>query len=640
MCGIVACFSPRQPVSPDALIRATSALDHRGPDGQRQWIAPHGHVGLGHARLSIIDLTTGDQPIANEDERLHIVVNGEFYDYERIQRELELGGHRLRTRSDSEILLHLYEEEGTQCLRHLRGEFAFVLWDEVNGLMFAARDRFGIKPLFWAQVGDTLYLASEAKALFAAGVPAAWDHEAVYQDLTVISDGDRSLFRGVHQVPPGHYLLAGRYRGPQLVRYWDHDFPRVDAPPSRYDETEHVERLRAALLEATRLRLRADVPVGCYLSGGLDSCTLLGMAMQLRSDPIEAFTIAFEEGPFDEGPVAEEMARHAGARFHPFRMPEDMLADHFADAVWQCETITFNAGPVAKYLLSEKVRDFGFKVVLTGEGSDEIFGGYPHFRRDLLLYGSDGGDPEIRRGRVAELLEANKDVGKFFMPTGEPMPALDGVRRMLGFAPSWMEQGAARQARLRDLLSPGFAAEFDGRDPYRVFLARLDVAGRTSGREPLYQSMYLWLKAFFPNKLLNFLGDRMEMAHSIEGRTPLMDHHLVELVHQMPIDMKVRGMTEKYALREAARPFITDTVYRRQKHPFSAPFNLKSKLNQLIHDTLRSRVLAAMPFFDAGAVHGLLERAARTQDPDVHDRQYALLMLVLSLCILHERYRL
>src|SRR5439155_1766366 len=229
MCGIVTVFSSDGPVSADALGRATQALHHRGPDGQRQWIAPHGRVGMGHARLSIIDLTTGDQPIANEDEQLHIVVNGEFYDYARYQRELVVRGHRLRTRSDSEILLHLYEEEGTHCLRHLRGEFAFVLWDERNGLVFAARDRFGIKPLYYARWRDTLYLASEAKALFAAGVPARWDHESLYQDLHAILDGDRSLFEGIYQVPPAHYLVASRNHT-QIVRYLGPELPDTRRP--------------------------------------------------------------------------------------------------------------------------------------------------------------------------------------------------------------------------------------------------------------------------------------------------------------------------------------------------------------------------------------------------------------------------
>src|SRR5262244_1095628 len=208
MCGIVAMFSKEKPVSIEALTRATAALHHRGPDGQRQWVAPHRRVGLGHARLSIIDLTTGDQPIANEDETLHVVVNGEFYDYERIQKELEGLGHRLRTRSDSEIALHLYEDFRTACLARLRGEFAMLLWDEGNQVLFAARDRFGIKPLFYAEHAGTLYFASEVKALFAAGVPARWDAESVYHSLAFGGAHQRTLFDGVFQVPPGHYIIA------------------------------------------------------------------------------------------------------------------------------------------------------------------------------------------------------------------------------------------------------------------------------------------------------------------------------------------------------------------------------------------------------------------------------------------------
>src|SRR5215813_11999090 len=208
MCGIVALFSRRDPISAVALQRATRRLHHRGPDGQGYWVSPDHRVGLGHARLSIIDLTTGDQPIASEDDRTHIVVNGEFYGYEAIRRELEDLGHRLRTRSDSEVALHLYEELGTQCLQQLRGEFAFVLWDETNRTIFAARDRFGIKPLFYAIHKDNLYMASEVKALFAAGVPRAWDAESVFQSVEFGGNPVRTLFEGVFQVPPGHYLLA------------------------------------------------------------------------------------------------------------------------------------------------------------------------------------------------------------------------------------------------------------------------------------------------------------------------------------------------------------------------------------------------------------------------------------------------
>ena len=638
MCGIVTSFSRNgEAVSAEALRRATHALRHRGPDGQRHWVAPHGRVGMGHARLSIIDLETGDQPIANEDEQIRVVVNGEFYDYERHQKELEQRGYRLRTRSDSEILVHLYEELGTHCLQHLRGEFAFVLWDERNRLLFAARDRFGIKPLFYAQVGDVLHVASEAKALFAAGVPARWDRESVFQDLCMIADGDRTMFEGVYQVPPGHYLLATRQRV-QVVPYWDLQYPTADHPAPERSEAEHVERMREALREAVRLRLRADVPVGVYLSGGLDSCSLLGVAASLRSDPIEAFTIAFEEGPFDEGPVAEEMARKAGANFHVFRMPEDLLADHFADAVWQCETLTGNANFVAKYLLSEKVRDFGFKVVLTGEGSDEILGGYPFFRQDMIQHGTPGEDPETTRARVAELHAANRQYGAFGVPTGEAL-STEAVRRVLGYVPTWIHNRAIAGRRVSGLFSADFAGEFAKRDPYQMFLNRIDLP-EGAPRDPLNQSMWLWLKAFFPNKLLNFLGDRSEMAHSIEGRTPFLDHPLVELVNEMPVGVKVHGTTEKWVLREAARPYLTDTVYKRQKHPFMAPPELKTRLRELCQDTLRGPALGELPFFDRAAVLRFIESEPSTKEPAVRGPYFATWLVLTSLCVLQERYRL
>src|SRR5215831_17350987 len=243
MCGIIALFSSRDPISEAVLQRATQSLYHRGPDGQRHWMSPDRRIAIGHARLSIIDLATGDQPIASEDEQTRIVVNGEFYGYEAIQCELEQSGHRLRTRSDSEIALHLYEDLGAQCLHRLRGEFAFVLWDETNRTIFAARDRFGIKPLFYAFHGETLYFASEVKALFAAGVPARWDAESVSHSVEFGGYQVRTLFDGVFQVPPGHYLLATD-KHVQLIQYWDFDYPKAGDNTAQRTDADYVAEFR------------------------------------------------------------------------------------------------------------------------------------------------------------------------------------------------------------------------------------------------------------------------------------------------------------------------------------------------------------------------------------------------------------
>ena len=640
MCGFVGIFSPTEPVNTDAPDRGVKILHHRGPDGHKTWVAPHRHVALGHARLSIIDLVTGDQPLANEDEQIHLVVNGEFYGFEPIQRELEARGHHLRTKSDSEIALHLYEECGNRFFERLRGEFAFVLWDERNGTLIAARDRFGIKPLYYAQVGNKLYLASEAKALFAAGVPARWDHESFYQVMHVYFEQDRSLFEGVKQVPPGCYLQAtnGHVR---IVRYWDFNYPRLDEMPPPVKDEVYIEQMRDALDEAVRIRLRADVPVGCYLSGGIDSCALLGFAARHHADPIEAFTLCFDTAAYNEEHVAQEMAEQAGANFHPLPIKQTQLADNFADAVWHSETITSNPHGVAKFLLSELVRDSGYKVVLTGEGSDEILGGYAHFRRDMLLNNSSGEDPKEVERLLALLLEENEVSRGILLPTGSPT-SMESVLGTLGYVPSWLETRSANAVRYRKMFRDSFVQEFAERDPFRIFLNQFDVTGQLAGRDPVNQSLYLWTKSMLPNYLLNMLGDRMEMAHSIEGRVPFLDHKVVELVKSLPVRMKIRGMTEKFILREAARPVLTDTVYRRQKHPFLAPpagLEPGGKLNQLMQDTLRGPTLESLPYFEPKSVIALLDRMPEFDDRKRSGASY-LLTTILSACVLHERYRL
>jgi asparagine synthase (glutamine-hydrolysing) len=640
MCGIVGLFTRGEPVSEERLQRATRSLFHRGPDGQRHWISADRRIGLGHARLSIIDLTTGTQPIASEDGRSQIVVNGEFYDYEAIQRELERSGHRLRTQSDSEIALHLYQDLGPQCLHRLRGEFAFILWDENHRTLFAARDRFGIKPLFYAFHGQTLYLASEVKALFAAGVPARWDAESVAQSIELGGHPVRTLFDGVFQVPPGHYLLATDKHF-QLVSYWDFNYPQEVAREPQRSDADYVAEFRHVLEEAVRLRLRADVPVGCYLSGGLDSCAVLGLAAKHRPDPIRAFTLSFDRSEYDEEPQAREMAAKAGAEFVPIPIRQDDLADHFAEAIMQSETFCVNAHGVAKYLLSRAVRDAGFKVVMTGEGSDEILGGYAHFRRDLLLHGSGEQDPEAV-ARLLQRLEQSNPVSRgLLLPHGESLP-LAGVKRVLGFLPSWMEAFAARSVKMRALLDESFLRQFGGHEPYQALLSGLDVQGQLRGRAAVHQSLYLWSKTMLPGYILTMLGDRMEMAHSIEGRVPFLDHHVVEAVRSQPVSLKIRGMTEKYVLREAVRDVITDTVYRRQKHPFMSPpatLHPRDKLHDLVQERLRGSALASIPFFDQGKVIGLLDRLP-SMDESARVANDQVLMFLTSACVLQERFRL
>ena len=640
MCGIVAIYDSQGRVSPEALRRATAQLHHRGPDDRRHWIAAHGRVGLGHTRLSIIDLVTGDQPIASEDERRHIVVNGEFYDFERIQCELERAGHRLRTRSDSEIALHLYEDLGPHCLHQLRGEYAFLLWDEPQQRLFAARDRFGIKPLFFAWYQGALYLASEVKALFAAGVPARWNREGLYNSAIFGGQPTDTLYEGVSQLPPGCYLVAGP-NGMQIHRYWDFDYPLAkDWQPTRSDQ-DWAEEFRVVLENAVRLRLRADVPVGCYLSGGLDSCTVLGLAARHAAEPIRAFTLAFDLPAYDEEAIAREMAARANAQFCPIPIRQADLADDFADATWHSETLCINAHGVAKFALSRAVRDAGYKVVLTGEGSDEILAGYPHFRRDMLLYDNKGQDPGVIRTLLDQLDRNNQVSRGLLLPDGEAA-SLAQVQRVLGFAPTWMEAAAGRMFKMQAIWADDFQAEFAGQEAYHGLLGSLDLPGQLAGRAPVNQALYLWAKTLLPGYILTVLGDRMEMAHSIEGRVPFLDHEVVELICSMPVEQKIRGMTEKFVLREAARPVLTDTVYQRQKHPFLSPpatLNPKDRLHEMVQDTLRGQGIRYVPFVDQARVVRMLDGLPNL-DPGEQVSIDQILMVLLSASVLGERFAL
>lgn len=636
MCGIVAAVDFDGSVSPETIDRGIAVLHHRGPDGRGQWVPEHRRVGLGHARLSIIDLETGDQPIANEDERLWLVANGEFYDYERDRKALQSRGHELRTKSDSEIAIHHFEELGAGFVHRLRGEFAFALWDERAHALVAVRDRHGVKPLFYAEHGGCFYLASEMKALFAMGVPARWDAEAMYFGLGLRPPGT-TCFSGVHAVPPGYYLILSR-RGIQLHRYWDVDYPTANGAVSAVPDREYVAEFRRVLEDSVRTRLRADVPVACYLSGGLDSCAVLGLAQLHCTDPVRAFTLTFDHEDYDEGAIAREMAAHCGAEFVPVPMKHDEIADHFSDSVYHSEQLCINGHGVAKYLLSRAVRDAGFKVVLTGEGSDEILAGYPHFRRDMLLYDNGGQDSTEVERMLRELETANKVSRGLLMPEG-PGAVSPLMERLLGFTPSWLETQLSNFTRARALFTPDYFRAFRERDLGSFLLDNLDVRNQLEGRAPVHQSLYLWAKTVLHEYILCVLGDRMEMAHSIEGRVPFLDHTVAEQLRHVPVSMKIRGTTEKHILREATKDVITDTVYRRQKHPFLSPPSAhqpEQGLWMLVQDTLRSKVVEEVPFLDARGVRAFLDGL---QGADAGQRTVAEpgLMSLLSTVFLHER---
>ncbi|MEZ4381264.1 MAG: asparagine synthase (glutamine-hydrolyzing) [Nannocystaceae bacterium] len=625
MCGIVGAFSLSGGLTAGWLERPLAALAHRGPDGEGRWVAADGRVALGHRRLAIIDRAGGRQPIASEDGQVVAVVSGELYDHNVLRDRLRARGHRFRTRSDSELVVHLYEEHGVELVEHLRGEFAFILWDGRQRLALAGRDRFGVRPLVYARIGDAHCFASEGKALLAAGAPAAWDLEAVFAATQMhYAPPDRTLFRGVRQVEPGE-LAVLRDGDLRLRRYWDLDYPR-EASIEPVAEEDAVRAVADGLREAVRVRLDAEVPIAFQLSGGLDSSAVVALAAEALGRPPLCYSVAFDRPGYDERELAAAAAAHVGAELRLVEVTPAAIAERLPEAVAHSEGVAINGHIAAKHLLSARIRGDGVGVVLTGEGADEVFAGYAHLRSDMLLEaGSEAGGLAARNEASAGLM----------LPAGAGLD-LAGVRSILGFAPSWMAAKATLGLRVAGLLDDDFLAAHAGRDAYALLLADVERRQQLRGRARVHQSLYLWSKTALATYILRTLGDGMEMAHAIEGRLPFLDHRLFARVRGLPLRHLIRDGVEKHALRRAIGARIPAAIQTRQKHPFLAP-PLALAGSAPIQALLRGAQLPA--FVDrrklAAAIsrlEGMPAAERRAWDPA--------LTLVASLCALQERYRL
>lgn len=575
MCGIAGfIYADRDhPVDPETLVAMAAIQYHRGPDGFGIRRMPG--VGLSHARLSIVDLNEnrGRQPFESTDGRLMMTTNGELYDYQRIRADLTARGARFQTKSDSEMVLHLYPRLGLDdTLPHLRGEFAFALYDRDEDKLMLVRDRFGIKPLYWVNTGNMLAFGSELKVLFAhPEVPRRFDAQGVYHQLMQTIVPGSTAFEGIHQVPPGHVLEVQRKDGRLHIKqrkYWDMDFPQEADRPLEYDETDWTEQVRAGLLEAVQLRLEADVPVGSYLSGGIDSCAILGLAAAARQNPVKAFTIGFDSAEYDESSIAREMAESTGADQDIMMLDATHLYDNFVETLWHTERTIYNTLGVAKLLMSRHVRNVGYKVVLTGEGSDELFGGYPAFRRDLFLHGLDHLSPAERLEWEQLLAEQNKLFKGAMLAEDEiNNPALEAK---VGFTPSCLQPWLASAIRVPGILNQDLRSQLSDYDPGAAIAAQLD-AEMLQGRHPLDKAQYVWIKTMLEGQILTWGGDRVDMANSMEARPAFLDHHLAELATHVPPSLRIKGRTEKYVLREAMKGLLPEILYKRQKFAFMAP---------------------------------------------------------------------
>ncbi|KAL8795808.1 MAG: hypothetical protein Q9195_001688 [Heterodermia aff. obscurata] len=642
----------------DQMNNSLDIIKHRGPDSHCSWISDDNKIALGSCRLEINDLTpSGNQPFQNADKTVHVVVNGEFYDYHQIRQDMiTKQGYNFRGTSDCEIVVALYEYYGVSFLSHLRGEFSLCLYDSRKQLFLAARDRSGVKPLFWTILNNRLLIASEAKAFLPYCWQPEWDVRSI-MDYGCFND-ERTIFRGVQKVRPGHYMTCISFEHMSQRQYWDHDFPDKTTPEPRSLE-EMIEGVRSRLLEAVRIRLQADEPVGIHLSGGIDSSVIAGMAkhlldtnqVQLGSQgtiqKLQCLGVAFDrDSGFDESDIAQRTSDWLGVDFIIADMNESEFAANFEDAVWYNEQTHGDLGFVGKHVLSKVTRDNGLKTVLSGQGSDEIFGGYGHFRSDYLRE-QDRCLPNTtlsEQWRVDEHKKADKaDSAGWTNGPVETEYLNSGIAPCsMSEAPSWLK--FVQVLTVQADYAPW--TQSLGQCPIEVSLMEdISVSVRQLMKykwHPLHSAFYVWNKTILPNMLLTSLSDRTEMSHSVEGRVPFLDHHLMEYVNNLPPSVKFRydptnnSLTEKWILKEASKPFITQELYERTKHPYSAPLKhpVGGPLHQLMSRLVTRQNVEALGFLDWSKMHDLVHKAFEEQEPGTLRKAF----LVAQFVVLSQRF--
>ena len=608
MCGIAGMFnrSAKKHVEEADMRQMLALLRHRGPD--EFGILLDREVGLGSARLSIIDLGGGSQPIANEDETLWIVFNGEIFNYVELRPELEARGHRFRTSSDTEVILHLYEEYGPRCVEKMNGQWAIAIWDTKRRQLFLSRDRLGVRPLFYTQVEDSLIFASEIKSILGdRRVRAEIDPAVVEQIFKFWAPlSPRTVFRDINELPPGHFLLADQ-DSVKIERYWENHFPVAETKTTERSIGEVVEEFRALLIDACQVRLRADVPVGAYLSGGLDSSAIASVIRRHTSNKLVTFSIAFTDQKFDESQFQQKMAAHLGTDHHVVKATHADIGHAFPDVIWHTEIPIMRTAPAPMFLLSKLVRQTGFKVVLTGEGADEFLAGYDIFKEaKVRRFWAEQAQSKIRPlllkrlyPDISGLSQSNLEfLAAFF---GEGLTDVDSP--WYSHAVRWRNNRRTRRFLDESVLAEGEARQLD------QLAAGLPADFKRWA--PLARAQYLEITIFLSQYLLSSQGDRMGMANSIEGRFPFLDYRLVEYCNGLDPRLKLRCLREKYLLKRAAEPWLPDIIRERPKRPYRAPVH-RSFFNHATPDYVRELLAPAAikesGLFKSGPIEQLVNK--------------------------------
>jgi asparagine synthase (glutamine-hydrolysing) len=639
MCGIAGVLDWRAGSAPlraelEAMI---GQLHHRGPDGYGYLAqAP---IGFAHARLSIIDLTGGDQPIFNEDRSIAVIFNGEIFNYIELRADLERCGHRFYTHSDTEVIVHAYEEYGDDFVRQLNGQFAIALWDSRAERLLLIRDRVGIAPLFYTKAAGRLLFASEVKAILPALPSSPRLNAAVLDQIFTFwaPASPQTLFEGILELSPGTLLIADR-NGERVQRYWDWQFP---ASPDEYwqaGEEQLAGELRELLIDATRIRLRADVPVGAYLSGGLDSSVITSLIHRHTDTPLRTFSIGFEEESLDESGFQRMMIDHLHADHSHIVCANHDVGTQLPDTIWHTETAILRTAPVPMRRLSGLVREQGFKVVLTGEGADEVLGGYDIFKEAKIrqFWARQPGSAwrplllkklypylDVTPGRAQAYLQNFYGIGldKPDQPCFSHLPRWDTTAKAKLFFGD----------DLRQSLSGDCIADLSANQP--AAMARW---------APFNRGQYVEAKSLLGGYLLCSQGDRMLMANSVEGRFPFLDHRVIEFANRLPPKLKMKALNEKYLLKRAMNSYLPRAIVERHKQPYRAPdvpaFIDRTTGQPLdyVADLLSESRLKDFGYFDPVRVTMLLKKAVRGGAIGYRDNQA--LVGILSTQLWHHLF--
>ena len=638
MCGIAGLFYRETGVEGDAPLfarRMIEQLSHRGPDGYGYF--NDDRVSLAHARLSIIDLATGDQPIHNEDRNVWVVFNGEIFNYIELRRELEQAGHVFYTRSDTEVIVHLYEQYGNRFTEHLNGQFAIAVWDQRKRRLLLTRDRAGIRPLFYAEVGGALAFASEIKSILSLPkAKRALDLKAIGQIFTFWATlPPATAFEGISTLPPGSTLIAenGAIR---IERYWDWSFPsRVPSQSMHIDQI--AGDLRELLIDSVRLQLRADVPVGAYLSGGLDSSAIAVLIRRYTDTPLRTFSLEFEDAEFDESRYQLEMANHLGAEHTRVLCRKHDIARVFPRLIRHTETPIVRAAPAPLMMLAEHVRTQGYKVVLTGEGADEVFGGYDLFKEaKIRRFWARQPNSKWRANLLSKLygyLRHSPTAGGAFTQqffgrglAGQSDPGFAHLTRWNTTRRLWQFFSADARQSVGEL------------DPSTAIAAVLPP--EFESWLPIGRDQYVEAQTLLAGYLLSSQGDRVAMAHSIEGRFPFLDHRVIEFASRLHPELKIRGLNEKFILKRAVRDLLPDSVVNRTKQPYRAPdsqsFLAGKDTPDYVRELLSEERIRSSGYFEPGAVTKLVDKCSAGRGIGFADNMA--LVGILSTMLLDEEF--